>query len=285
MYTTSKIGDSKMNVNELIKKYELQILEQNGKRGVHACKNPTDTDKRDIISNMEAILVELDRRESEKNHAYEEREKKINAIEGLQEIRNAIDEIDCYKFEFVELILMKGFERKNQLFSLCGLNCGLCPMLLGNYCGGCGNGNQSCKIAKCSLAHGEIEYCYECKQYPCEKYQHIDKYDSFITHRRRNADLERAQSMGIEQYNAEQQEKIQILSHLLSNYNDGRRKNFFCVAVNLLELSELQEALKQIQSNDELSALPFKAQCSYVVEVLQKIADKKNIKLKLIKKK
>ena len=77
---------------------------------------------------------------------------------------------------------MKGFERKNQLFSLCGLNCGLCPMLLGNYCGGCGNGNQSCKIAKCSLAHGEIEYCYECKQYPCEKYQHIDKYDSFITH-------------------------------------------------------------------------------------------------------
>lgn len=63
---------------------------------------------------------------------------------------------------------MKGFERKNQLFSLCGLNCGLCPMLLGNYCGGCGNGNQSCKIAKCSLAHGEIEYCYECKQYPCE---------------------------------------------------------------------------------------------------------------------
>ena len=155
----------------------------------------------------------------------------------------------------------------------------------GNGCGGCGNGNQSCKIAKCSLAHGEIEYCYECKQYPCEKYQHIDKYDSFITHRRRNADLERAQSMGIEQYNAEQQEKIQILSHLLSNYNDGRRKNFFCVAVNLLELSELQEALKQIQSNDELSALPFKAQCSYVVEVLQKIADKKNIELKLIKKK
>ena len=42
---------------------------------------------------------------------------------------------------------MKGFERKNQLFSLCGLNCGLCPMRLGNYCGGCGNGNQSLNIA------------------------------------------------------------------------------------------------------------------------------------------
>ena len=50
---------------------------------------------------------------------------------------------------------MKGFERKNQLFSLCGLNCGLCPMFLGKHCGGCGNGNQSCGIAKCSLEHGK----------------------------------------------------------------------------------------------------------------------------------
>ena len=158
-------------------------------------------------------------------------------------------------------------------------------MLLGNYCGGCGNGNQSCRIAKCSLEHGKVEYCYECKQYPCEKYQRIDEYDSFITHRRQKADLERAQSIGIAQYNLEQQEKIQILSHLLSNYNDGRRKNFFCVVVNLLELSELREAMKQIRSNDELSLLSIKAQCSYVAEVFQKIADRRNIKLQLVKKK
>lgn len=131
-------------------------------------------------------------------------------------------------------------------------------MLLGNYCGGCGNGNQSCKIAKCSLEHGKIEYCYECGQYPCEKYQHIDDYDSFITHRRQKADLEKVRSIGVERYNLEQQEKVQILAYLLSNYNDGRRKNFFCVAVNLLELSEIQEAIKQIQSNDELPSTPFK---------------------------
>ena len=102
---------------------------------------------------------------------------------------------------------MKGFERKNQLLSLCGLNCGLCPMFLGEHCGGCGNGNQSCRIAKCSLEHRKVEYCYECRYYPCEKYQHIDDYDSFITHRRQKADLEKAKNIGIEQYNLEQQEK------------------------------------------------------------------------------
>lgn len=188
------------------------------------------------------------------------------------------------KNNFYGIDTIKGFERENQLFSLCGLNCGLCPMLLGNHCGGCGNGNQSCKIARCSLTQGKIEYCYECGNYPCEHYQHIDEYDSFITHRKRKSDLEKAKRTGIEAYNLEQREKAKILSYLLSNYNDGRRKNFFCVAVNLLELSELQEVMKQLQCKDELSSLPFKEQCLYVAEVLQKIADRKNIELKLIRK-
>lgn len=47
----------------------------------------------------------------------------------------------------------------------------------------------------------------------------------------------------------------------------------------------MQEAIKQIQSNNELPSLLFKAQCLYVVEVFQKIADRRNIKLKLTKKK
>ena len=181
--------------------------------------------------------------------------------------------------------MMRGFERKNQLFSLCGLNCGLCPMLLGNHCGGCGNGNQSCKIAKCSLEHDAVVYCFECGLYPCEKYQNIDEYDSFITHRRRKADLEKAQRIGIEQYNHEQKEKVQMLNHLLANFNDGRRKNFFCVAVNLLELPELREIFSQIKANQEHSALSAKEQCSFDAGLFQTVAAQKEIELKLRKKK
>ena len=180
---------------------------------------------------------------------------------------------------------MKGFRRENPLLSLCGLNCGLCPMFFGKHCGGCGNGNQSCRIAKCSLEQGKIEYCYECKHYPCEKFQHMEEYDSFITHRRQKSDLEKAQRIGVAEYNLEQQEKIQALNYLLSNYNDGRRKNFYCVAVNLLELSEIREAINQLNTNDELSSLPLREQCSYAADIFQKIADRRNIKLKLIKKK
>lgn len=79
---------------------------------------------------------------------------------------------------------MKGFERNDRWFSLCGLNCALCPMYLGKYCPGCGQGegNQSCAIARCSLEHDKVEYCFLCKEYPCSKYQNIDEADSFITH-------------------------------------------------------------------------------------------------------
>lgn len=132
---------------------------------------------------------------------------------------------------------MKGFTRSNSYFSLCGLNCKLCSM---NISGHCGFGNQSCPIARCSLGHGSPEYCFQCSEYPCERYAHIDEADSFITHMNQKTDLEKMQRIGEEAYNAEQVEKRQILDRLLAEYNDGRKKMLFCLAVNLLPLEELR---------------------------------------------
>ena len=182
---------------------------------------------------------------------------------------------------------MKGFNRPNQLFSLCGLNCGLCPMFLNKYCPGCGGGegNQSCKIARCSMEHGGVEYCFQCGEYPCEKYAHIDDYDSFITHHRRKADLDRARQSGMEVYNTEQMEKARILDVLLSNYNDGRKKTLFCVAVNLLELQELQAVLREIECKSDMEALSLKEKSAFVASLLQDTASRRKIDLKLHKKK
>lgn len=176
---------------------------------------------------------------------------------------------------------MKGFKRKNGLLSLCGLNCGLCPMLLGGHCGGCGNGNQPCAIARCSLEQGGVEYCYECGRYPCGKYDGSREFDSFITHQRQLDDLKRAKEIGIDAYNREQMEKKRILAHLLANYNDGRRKNFFCVAVNLLELSELRADMERLNAAGEL---PLKEKGEYAADVFRKAAERQNVQLKLRKK-
>lgn len=180
---------------------------------------------------------------------------------------------------------MKGFTRNNLLLSLCGLNCGLCTMHLGGYCPGCGGGegNQSCKIARCSLEHGSPAYCSDCESYPCEKYQGIDEFDSFITHQRRGADLKRVGEIGEEAYCAEQREKIEILTFLLEGFNDGRRKSFFAAAVNLLELPELREAVRQLAQ--ETDGLPVKEKSARAVSLLRQAAEARGVLLTLRKKK
>lgn len=182
--------------------------------------------------------------------------------------------------------ILKDFTRSDLLFSLCGLNCGLCPMHLDGYCPGCGGGegNQSCKIARCSQQHGKPEYCSQCQNFPCEKYEDIDAFDSFVTHQKRKKDLEKQQKIGVETYRAEQKEKIRILAFLLGNYNDGRKKNFFCVAVNLLELGDLKSVMQEIETEQELGSLSRKERAAYIKKRLENIADERQIVLKLRKK-
>lgn len=181
---------------------------------------------------------------------------------------------------------MKDFRRKDLLFSLCGLNCGLCTMHLDGYCPGCGGGegNQSCKIAKCSLQHGKIEYCYQCGSFPCERYKAVDEYDSFITHQNMLKDFEKMKAAGAEAYRKEQVEKTEILKDLLDHYNDGRKKTFFCLAVNLLELDDLQTAMEKMKKEEQERNLSAKDKAAYLTQLLREAAGQKNIILKLRRK-
>ena len=179
---------------------------------------------------------------------------------------------------------MKGFLREDHLLSLCGLNCGLCPMRLYGHCGGCGNGNQSCAIARCSMEHGAPAYCYQCARYPCERHRTPEEYDSFITHQNRLRDLEKARRIGAAAYDREQMEKVRLLEYLLERYNDGRRKTLYCVAVNLLELVDLQAALSSVEGDPAFPALSRAQQCARVSDALQDTAARLGVRLTLRRK-
>lgn len=178
---------------------------------------------------------------------------------------------------------MKGFERKDLLFSLCGLNCGLCTMQLGGYCPGCGGGagNQGCAIARCSLEHGGVEYCWQCGEFPCGRYEGIEAYDSFVTHQNQLSDMEKAKRIGPAAYQAEQRKKREILEFLLDTCNDGRRKGFFALAVNLLELEELQTVREELARDGDL---PLKERAARAASMLQALAGRRQVELKLRKR-
>lgn len=181
---------------------------------------------------------------------------------------------------------MKGFTRTETRFSLCGLNCALCSMHLGGYCPGCGGGagNQSCTIARCSLEHGGIPFCWQCPEYPCSRYEGFDEGDSFVPHRNRQKDITLAQELGLETYLAQLEEKRAMLEELLAHYNDGRRKTFFNTAVYLLSLEDLRSVMAALENRPELAEQTVKERALAAVELLQDAADRRGISLKLNKK-
>ena len=181
---------------------------------------------------------------------------------------------------------MKNYKREYPLFSLCGLNCGLCPIHhMDNGCPGCGGGegHQSCAIIKCSMRHGKVEYCWQCDEYPCERYDHIMDYDSFMSHKNMFSDFEKARRIGLDAYRAELEEKDAVLQTLLKGFNDGRRKTFFCQAVNLLELQDTRDVMKQLAAQASPQA-PLKENAAIAVALFQDMAEKREVVLKLNRK-
>ena len=181
---------------------------------------------------------------------------------------------------------MKNFTRKEPLFSLCGLNCALCAMHLGGHCPGCGGGagNQSCAIARCSLQHGGVQFCWECPEYPCPRYDGFDDGDSFVPHRNRRQDIALAREVGLDAYLAQLEERRVILDVLLAGYNDGRRKTLFSTAVYLLPMEDLRDVMAELDARQEPARTPVKERALAAVELLQEAADRRGVRLKLNKK-
>lgn len=151
---------------------------------------------------------------------------------------------------------MKEYKREYPLFSLCGLNCGLCPRHNTegmSKCPGCGGmdfhlKHPTCAVITCSRKHDNVEYCFNCSSYQCPRYSAQKESDSFISYKNVVEDFRKARTDGIEKYKEVLNEKIGILEFLINNYNDGKRKNFYCNAVNLLELEDLRALVAELEA-------------------------------------
>lgn len=186
---------------------------------------------------------------------------------------------------------MSDYQRVYPMFSLCGLNCGLCPRYQtkgDSKCPGCGGKDfalkhPSCKVINCSKKHGQFEYCFQCPSYPCEKYNAEYTVDSFITYANVQKDMNKARKDGLENYQAELNAKIIILESLLEHYNDGRKKNYYCIAVNLLDLVTLQYIMKQINETIATKDISLKDKIEQVTTLFEAQAAASGIEIKLRK--
>lgn len=187
---------------------------------------------------------------------------------------------------------MKNYRRDFPEFAACGLNCGLCTRYHTDgtsRCPGCyGEGfnlkHPSCGIVSCTERH-DVQFCYACAEYPCKRYEAPSESDSFITGKNVFADFEKAKTFGLDTYKAELDEKISILRRLLSEYNDGRKKSFYCTAVNLLPLADIKEIMETLQADFGGLETDMKVKSARAAALLEEQAKKRDIKIELRRKK
>ena len=182
-------------------------------------------------------------------------------------------------------------KKKYETIGACGIDCGLCPRFHtkgDSVCPGCDGLNfkekhPSCGVLTCCVIKNGFETCADCKDFPCSRFESENAgYDSFVTHKKMFSNLENIKVNGIEQFIEKQKIRMNILSDLLANYDDGRAKSFFCRACALLPIDRLQEIHNE--TKNRIAGIELKERNKAVKKSMMEMADSLTIDLKLNRK-
>lgn len=171
----------------------------------------------------------------------------------------------------------------------CGIECGLCPRFYtegSSKCPGCGgegfeNRHPACSCKTCCADKHGLEVCSLCAEFPCRRFADREKIerDSFVTHKRIFPNHEMIRTDGFDDFSVRLNERVLILKEMLSNYDDGRSKSFYCAAAALLSASALRSALADVSIIEGGAKEKAKA----LREILNRNADREDVELRLTK--
>ena len=175
---------------------------------------------------------------------------------------------------------------------ICGLSCRLCPMYntqAESRCFGCKSKNRmtvGCPFMTCAIKKKELEFCWECKESKtCEKWkEHREagkRFDSFKCYQKLEEDISFILKSGISEFKKIQKKREHLLKEMLREFNEGRSKSYYCIAVTVFEIEELEVALTQAKK--EVCGLDVKAKSKVLHSILDEMAEKNGYCLKLRK--
>jgi len=186
--------------------------------------------------------------------------------------------------------------KKFSSIACCGLDCCLCPSFQSSgasKCPGCMGPefnlkHPSCGIASCCVKNKGFETCADCSEMPCERLKGWDLGDSFISHKRSLENLRFIKQKGLSSFLDHQKTRQEVLEKLLTTYNDGRSKSFYCITAALLPIERIRELISILtdQTFGEFNSLAdatSKEKSVFMRDLIQKMADTERIDLKLRK--
>lgn len=175
---------------------------------------------------------------------------------------------------------------------ICGLSCRLCPRhhTIGeSKCGGCKSEYMlavGCPFITCAVKRKGIEFCWSCEESKtCEKLRKQKEFgkqhDTFTCYQKLEDNIFFIQNKGIDEFEKEQKMKEELLKKMLLEFNEGRSKTYYCIAVTVLGIEELKEALNEAKKKTQ--GLEIKEKSRILHSMLDELAEKKHNCLKLRK--
>jgi hypothetical protein len=143
-----------------------------------------------------------------------------------------------------------------------------------------------CPFITCAVKRKGIEFCWDCVENEgCEKWRkHRElgrKYDSFTCYQKLEDNIAFIQKNGLDEFERSQKLREKWLKAMLQEFNEGRSKTYYCIASTVLEIDELELALKR--ARESLQELDVKGKAKFLHAVLDDLAEKKQYCLKLRK--
>jgi hypothetical protein len=175
---------------------------------------------------------------------------------------------------------------------ICGLSCRLCPMYqteAASKCGGCKSRDRmavGCPFITCAIRKIGVEFCWDCKKKEsCEiwkKHREAGReHDSFKCYQKLEDDINFIKAKGIKEFEEQQIIRELLLKNMLNEYNEGRSKNYYCIAATVMDIDELREALEEAAAKSK--SLVIKDKSRIMHSILDRIAQKKGYRLSLRK--
>ena len=175
---------------------------------------------------------------------------------------------------------------------ICGLSCRLCPRYHTegkSKCGGCKTESRmvvGCPFITCAVKKKGIEFCWQCEENKtCERWRtHREfgrQHDTFKSYETLEDDIAHIHKYGIGEFQKAQETKERLLRDMLREFNEGRSKNYYCVAATVLKVDELKGALDEARQRSK--GLDMREKSKLLHSILDSIAKRKNFILKLRK--
>jgi hypothetical protein len=137
---------------------------------------------------------------------------------------------------------------------VCGLSCRLCPHYHAageSRCSGCKGAMRmavGCPFITCAVKRKGIEFCWECEDSgSCERWAGHRGYgrerDTFVCYAALEDNIAAVRRNGIDEFADEQRVREALLREMLEEFNEGRSKTYYSIAVTVLDPGDVRSAL------------------------------------------